>query len=343
VVRQRLAAGVVRMWAGEGGAAGAALRAALRPAEAVYRGVIRLRNAAFDRGWRPARDPGIPVVSVGNLTVGGTGKTPLTAWMVRTLAEAARRPAVVLRGYGDDETREHTELNPDVPVFPAPRRIEGATAAREAGCDVVVLDDGFQHRVLARDLDLVLIAAEQWTPRPRLLPAGRWREGLRALARADAVIVTRKTASDAAAEACIEGIRRRVPHLPIAVAAIRPGALTPVGGDEPRPLEALAGSDVLAAAGLADPAPFFGQLRAAGLAVEEIAFPDHHPYAAVDGERLADLAAGRPLLVTRKDAVKLRPLLPPDLDAWVVDLDVRFERGEDAIRTLLADLPGRAR
>jgi len=342
-VRERLAAGVVRMWAGEGGAAGAALRTALRPAEAGYRWVIRLRNAAFDRGWRPTHDPGIPVVSVGNLTVGGTGKTPLTAWTARTLADAGRRAAVVLRGYGDDETREHAELNPDVPVFPAPRRIEGATAAREAGCDVVVLDDGFQHRMLARQLDLVLIAAEQWTPRPRLIPAGRWREAPDALARADAVIVTRKTASDAVVDTCIAGIRRQVPHMPVALAAIRPGALIPVGGGEPRPLEDLAGSAVLAAAGLADPAPFFGQLRAAGLSTEEIAFPDHHPYAAADAERLLARATGRPLLITRKDAVKLRPLLPREADAWLVDLTIRFERAEEEIRSLLGALPGGGR
>ena len=339
MVKERLAAGAMRVWAGEGGAAGAVLRTALVPVEAGYRGVMRLRNAAFDRGWRASRHPGIPVVSVGNLTVGGTGKTPLTAWTARTLADAGRRPAVVLRGYGGDETREHAELNPGVPVFPAPRRIKGAEAAREADCDVVVVDDGFQHRMLARDLDLVLIAAEQWAPRPRRLPAGRWREGLAALTRADAVIVTRKTASDTAVEACIEGIRRRVPHLPITVAAIRPGVLSPVGGGEPRPLETLAGSSVLGAAGLADPAPFFGQLRAAGLAVEEVAFPDHHFYTAADAQRLVEAAAGRPLLVTRKDAVKLRPLLPPGAGAWVVDLDVRFERGEEEIRFLLTALP----
>jgi tetraacyldisaccharide 4'-kinase len=342
-VREWLAAGVVRMWAGEGGAAGAALRTALLPAEAGYRAAVHLRNRSFDRGWRPARDPGIPVVSIGNLTVGGTGKTPLTAWTVRTLSEVGRRPAVVLRGYGDDETRVHAELNPDAPVFPAPRRIDGANAALEAGCDVVVLDDGFQHRMLARHLDLVLIAAEQWTPRPRLLPAGGWREGLSALARADAVIVTRKTAPDARVADCLAGVQREASSLPTAVAAIRPGAVRPLAGGAPLPLDALRGRPVLAVAGLADPRPFFAQLREAGLEVEEAAFPDHHPYDEDDAARLMARAAGRPLAMTRKDAVKLRPHLPRDADAHIVDATVRFEQGEEAIRSLLVGLPGRGR
>ncbi|HEX2189501.1 MAG TPA: tetraacyldisaccharide 4'-kinase, partial [Longimicrobiaceae bacterium] len=198
----RARAWVARWWAGEAGVAGSALDAALAPAELLFRGGVAARNLAYDRGWLRAERAPVPVVSVGNLGVGGAGKTPVAAWIAARLLARGLRPAVALRGYGDDEVQVHRELNPEVPVFAAARRVDAAREAAAAGRDVVVLDDGFQHRALARDLDVVLVSAEGWTPGRRLLPRGPWREGAAGLRRAGVLVATRKSA-DAARGAAV--------------------------------------------------------------------------------------------------------------------------------------------
>src|SRR5690348_7442624 len=133
-------------------------------------------------------DPVLPTLSVGNVTVGGTGKTPVAAWIAAELIDRGARPAIVLRGYGDDEPLVHARLNPDVPVIVAPDRLEGIARAAASGADVAVLDDAFQHRRAQRTADIVLVSAERWTRTPRLLPAGPWRESLRALRRTSMIL-----------------------------------------------------------------------------------------------------------------------------------------------------------
>ena len=194
------------VWAGGGGAAGTALRLALTPAEAAYGAITRARNGAYDRGWLRSERADVPVISIGNISVGGAGKTPFAAWVARRLLEWGREPAIVLRGYGEDEILLHRELTPKIPVFPHKRRVEAALEAFAMGCDVVVLDDGFQHRALARDLDIVLVPVEGWEPRPRLVPRGPWREGPRALGRADVIVLTRKSADAARAAASTDAV-----------------------------------------------------------------------------------------------------------------------------------------
>ena len=164
------------VWSGGGGAVGAVLRTILAPAEAGYAAVVAARNGAYDRGWLRSERVEVPVISIGNVSVGGAGKTPFAAWLARWLTDLGRRPAIALRGYGEDEILLHRELNPDVPVFRGKRRVEAARQAVAAGRDAVVLDDAFQHRALARDLDVVLVPVEGWEPRPRLVPRGPWRE-----------------------------------------------------------------------------------------------------------------------------------------------------------------------
>src|SRR4028118_2168103 len=137
---------VARWWAGEAGAAGKVLDAALLPAEWGFRGIVALRNRAFDRGILPAERVPIPVISVGNVGVGGAGKTPFAAWLAARLMGWGRRPAIALRGYGEDEVLLHRELDAEVPVFAAAKRAEAARDAIGAGYDAVVLDDAFQHR-----------------------------------------------------------------------------------------------------------------------------------------------------------------------------------------------------
>jgi tetraacyldisaccharide 4'-kinase len=325
---------VTRWWSGDAGAAGRVLDAALLPAELGFRRIVAARNRGFDRG-EGVETVGVPVISVGNIAVGGAGKTPFAAWLVARLREMGRTPGIALRGYGEDEVLLHRELNPAVTVAAAARRIEAARELAAAGCDVIVLDDGFQHRRLARDLDLVLVAAETWRRTPRLLPRGPWREDVTALARADALVVTRKSASPERAREVGREAADLAPGKPIVLCHLAADRLTALHGRESMPLESLAGRGVLAVAALASPEPFFAALRAVGAAVEEAAYADHHPFTAADARRIEARAAGRTIVMTRKDEVKLRPLLGPSADAVVLEQAVRVEAGGDALEAAL--------
>ncbi|HET7231903.1 MAG TPA: tetraacyldisaccharide 4'-kinase [Longimicrobium sp.] len=326
---------VTRWWAGEAGTAGTVLNAALLPAEWAFRGIVRARNAAFDRGVLRAEDAGVPVISVGNVGVGGAGKTPFAAWLVARLRGWGRTPGIALRGYGDDEVILHRELNPGVRVATAARRVEAARELAAAGCDVVVLDDAFQHRRLKRDADIVLVAVETWERHPRLLPRGPWREGLAALARADAIVLTRKSASAERAREVAAEVGSAAPGKPVAICHLAADGLVALHGGAAESLSSLAGCEVLAVAGLGMPRPFFDALRQAGAVVEEDAYPDHHPFTAADALRIVSRAAGRPVLITRKDAVKLRELIGPKPIVWVLEQAVRIESGGDALDAVL--------
>jgi tetraacyldisaccharide 4'-kinase len=321
---------VTRWWAGEGGAAGAVLDAALWPAEQAFRGIVAARNRRFDCGIGVESVP-VPVISVGNIGVGGAGKTPFAAWLVGRLRGWGRKPGIALRGYGGDEVILHRELNPGIPVATAARRVEAARELVAAGCDVVVLDDAFQHRRLARDLDVVLVAAETWERAPRLIPRGPWREDVSALARADVVVLTRKSASAARAGEVAAEVEIAAPGKPIVLCHLAADGLVPLHAGEARPLSSLAGRDILAVAALATPGPFFAALREAGATVEESVYPDHHPFDAADALRIVSRAMGRPIVMTHKDAVKLRPLVSTSAQALVLEQAVRIESGGDAL------------
>lgn len=188
------------------------------PASWLYRSAIFARNRAYDQGWR-VQQLDRPVISVGNITAGGTGKTPMVMHIARLLLDAGRRPVIAMRGYGaqagepSDEQLEYEQRLPDVPVLANPDRTSTLRAylTQHDDCDCAILDDGFQHRRLHRDLDLVLIDAAADTFNDRLLPAGLLREPLRNLARADAVIVTRAASRDADLSDAIEYYHRRPP------------------------------------------------------------------------------------------------------------------------------------
>lgn len=180
-----------RMWRGEAGVVGQAVGALLLPFEGLWRLVTRARNRRLDRGGAASVE-GLLVVSVGNVAVGGTGKTPLSAWVAARLRDSGLRPCILLRGYGSDEAELHAAWNPDVPVEVDPDRVSAAHRARARGCDVAVLDDGFQHRAVDRILDVVLVSAEDPIP-GAVLPRGPYREPLSALRRADVVVVTRRS------------------------------------------------------------------------------------------------------------------------------------------------------
>lgn len=318
-MRRRLEDTLRRLWRGEEGFRLGALDLALLPLSLAFRGGVALRGAAYRRGILPSRKAGVPVVSVGNLTVGGTGKTPVTAWLARRIRDEGTRVAVLSRGYGADEIRLHERWNPDVPVLADPDRVAAARRAEEAGAEALLLDDGFQHRRLVRDLDVVLLAAEQPFP-GRLLPRGPYREPAAALGRADAVVVTRRTATEAEAEAHLRRALDVAPHLTTARIRLVPGGWREMQGGRAE----ISDPDLLAVTGVAAPEAFrslVGELT--GTPPELMAFPDHHPFDAADAERIARAAGPRTVVVTEKDAVKLEPLarlLPPIL---VLPLEVR--------------------
>jgi tetraacyldisaccharide 4'-kinase len=326
-----------RIWFGESPGDRLA-RAALRPAELLYAAVVAARGSLYDRRLLGAHDPVIPAVSVGNLSVGGTGKTPVAAWLAGALRDRGARPAIVLRGYGGDEPLVHELLNPDIPVVVAPDRVVGVLEARHRGADVAVLDDAFQHRRLRRTADIVLVSADRWTGRVRLIPAGPWREPLRALRRATMVVVTRKAASETAASRVLETLGGAAPGVARAMVYLAPAALRRVGvAGEMRPLPSIAGARVLAIAAVGDPAAFRRQLEDAGAMVETAFFGDHHAYTADDAERLAERATAFDVtLCTLKDAVKLGPLWPrAAAPLWYVSQRLELERGAGAMDEVL--------
>lgn len=335
---------IPRWWRRETNQAGRALYHALAPAETVFAAITTLRDAGYSRGWlRSTRAP-IPVVSIGNLGVGGAGKTPFSAWVAGRLATMGAKPAIVMRGYGADEVEVHRELNPDIPVFASPRRIRGVEAAARHGCDVAVLDDAFQHRAIERDVDIVLVSAESWTAKRHLLPRGPWRERGRALARADLVVVTRKSATTRAAADVAADCRALAPGASIAICHLVPTRLLPFAGGE-LPLGWLENRAVLAVASLADPEPFLLQIREAGADAELLAFPDHHRFSARDLREIVARAAGRPIVCTRKEAVKLRPLVLESADREgmemvTVDQGVVVQSGAVSIHACLERVLG---
>lgn len=315
------------VWYGDGVGARAA-RAALVPASWLYRAGVAVRNHRYDAGAAVCPSP-VPVLSLGNLTVGGTGKTPVAAWAAAALRSRGGAPAIVMRGYGDDEPLVHARLNPDVPVFVDADRVRGAARAHEAGADCVILDDGFQHRRIARVSDWVLVAAERWRDDLRVMPAGPLREPLTALSRADVLLVTRKCAAAAAAERIAAQLAARFPDIGVAICHLAPDALVNALTGTRRPLAELNGKRVMAIAAVGAPDAFFAQLRSLGATVMERAFRDHHAFTAIDCLALAAVAASADVVVcTLKDAVKLADLWPPDsAPLWYVSQIAVVEQG----------------
>lgn len=324
---------IERLWYGED-VAGRLARMLLAPAAWGYSAVSAARNGLYDHGALRAHTPPIPVLSLGNLSVGGTGKTPLAAWVAGRLRAQGARPAVVLRGYGDDEPLVHGKLNPEVPVVTDADRVRGVLHARDLGADCAILDDAFQHRRIGRTADWVLVAAEQWRDDLRVLPAGPLREPVRALARADVLVVTRKSAPRELADdvaARLAGSLRD-PHA-IAICHLAPYAIVDAVSAHREPLSWLNGRRLTAVAAIGAPDSFFAQLAAQGAQLDPMSFPDHHAFDARDVERIVHNGARHDGVVcTLKDAVKLVPLWPragPTL--WYVSQRAVMERGSAAL------------
>ena len=338
--RGRKVSGADALWYGDGIAARAA-RGALIPATWLYRVGIAVHNRRY-AGDGAVQQAQVPVLSLGNVTVGGTGKTPVAAWAARALRTRGARPAIVMRGYGADEPLVHARLNPDVPVVVDADRVRGAARAHADGADCVVLDDGFQHRRLGRVSDWVLVAAEQWRDDLRLLPAGPLREPASALGRANILLVTRKTATHDVAREIAARLGAQFPHAGVASCHLAPDALVHAHTGEEQSLGSLAGLRIVAIAAVGAPDAFFAQLRALGAIVDEHAYPDHHAFSYDDVTKLSSAARGADALVcTLKDAVKLAPLwTAASAPLWYVSQIAVIEQGaallDQALESVLA-------
>ena len=288
-------------WAGDRRGPGAALLGAgLLPAEAVFRTAVAARSAWCERARLPA--PPIPVVSVGNLTVGGTGKTPVVRWLGNWFHERGVRAAVVVRGYGGDEVGLYRRWFGPEAVFVGADRREGVRAAGACGCDVALLDDGFQHRRVGRTLDMLLVAAED-PLRVRLLPRGPYREPLAAARRATHVLVTHRTASRVVVAAWRERLARLAPDACVLEVEMRMGGWSDLAGCPAGP----PCGDVLAVCAVARPGAFASGVAELlpGANVELVAFPDHHDYTRRDVAELLARHGRRTIVCTAKDAVRL--------------------------------------
>jgi tetraacyldisaccharide 4'-kinase len=327
----------VLRWLWGDGAAARVARLPLVPLAGVYWGGMKLRAAGYQRGWRTTHRLPLPVVAVGNLSVGGTGKTPLAAWVARYCADRGRAPGILLRGYGADEPLVHRRLVPQAIVVADPDRVAGARRALEQGARVLVLDDAFQLLEVARDLNIAVVSAESAAGSPWPLPAGPWRERWDALDRADIVVVTRKRASVGAAETLAGRLALRGgPRRPVCVACLAVDRLEGMETGTRHDLALLADRRVVAAAGIADPDAFAAQLAAAGARVQLVAYQDHHPYRDADVTRLVRAAAGAYVVVTEKDAVKLRGRWPGHTpEPLVAGLAVRWEQNARALEQAL--------
>jgi tetraacyldisaccharide 4'-kinase len=341
-------------WARRGAWARAA-SAALVPASWPYAGIVALRNRLYDGGWLAIERVPARVVSIGNLTVGGSGKTPLTLWLAERLAAGGRRVAVVARGYhkrvpgvvvvgregaplvsardGGDEAALLARRFAGPVVVGEDRVAAARTAIEECGAEIVLLDDGFQHRRLGREVDVVILGSDPRRERP--LPAGRLREGPAALRRANVVVLM-----DAETEKWAAGI---VPAtVPVVRAATHAVALVEPGADGwvPGGLDRLAGREVAALAGIARPGRFVAALERLGARVGAARLlGDHHAFDAADLAWI-DQAARRALVVTtEKDLVKLvemREGLPVaalrvGVEVTPADTLVRWATGEDVV------------
>lgn len=309
-----------------------AARLPLLPAAALWRGGMALRELAYRRGWLPTHDLPLPTVAVGNLTVGGSGKTPVAIWIARHYVGRGLKAGILLRGYGGDETQVHRRSVPDAAVVADPDRVAGAAAALAQGAQVLVLDDAFQRLDVRRDLNIAVVAAETTRAVRWPVPAGPWREGLEALSRADAVIVTRKRATREAALALADELAPLV-RGPVAIAHL--GLVRLEGLVSGRSVDAatLAGRRVVAASGIADPDAFVAQVKSTGAAVQAATWKDHHDFRDEDVAWLAHAARRADhVVITEKDAVKLRDRWPAAVpEPLVAVLDLAWERDGDRI------------
>ena len=321
--------------------------------EPFYSAAVRYRNWRFDTGRIPIARMEVPVVSVGNLTLGGTGKTPMVEWLARWFTDRGVCVALVSRGYGavdgleNDEAKELHQKLPSVPHLLTPKRAVGAREAIDRyGAQLIILDDGFQHRSLARDLDIVLVDAIEPYGFGHVFPRGTLREPLAGFARAQVIALSR---SDALGEKARQAIQARVTSYNRTAIWLElshvPQGVRGSGGDR-QPLDHLYGKRLLAFCGIGNPAGFRRALEQCGYGVVDIReFPDHHAYSPGDLSKLdhwAEQAKADTIVCTHKDLVKIGQPRIGARPLWALEIRLAISRGQADLESQLSLLASRA-
>jgi tetraacyldisaccharide 4'-kinase len=304
----------------------------LRPLEAVFRQAVELRQRAYREGRKKVEKLPVPVIVVGNLTVGGTGKTPLTLWLAGFLKARGFRPGIVSRGYGGAAQKRPLAVTPDTdpreagdepvliaqrtgcPVYVFRRRAEaGRALLAETDCDLVIADDGLQHYALARDVEIAVIDGSRGFGNGHCLPAGPLREPPGRLQSVNLVVYSGEAPADGFGMVLDGG-----------------EAVSLLDETRRRPLASFSSQPLYAMAGIGNPERFFAHLRSFGLTFEAREFPDHHTY----GQEDLLFAGAAPLLMTEKDAVKCRAFAGPE--HWHVPVEARLpaEFGKALLRLI---------
>jgi len=304
---------------------------------------VAARTALYGAGLLPQHRASVPVISIGNLTAGGTGKTPLTIALARHLAGKGETVAVLARGYGaakDGDLNEELELVkrrvPEARVYAGKDRVASAERAAREGATVILLDDGFQHRRLARSLDVLVVDATDPWGQGFLLPRGLLREPVRAAARAGAIVLSRvEQATARVAEISRE--LRGVSEAPLARLRFEATSLRTLGGEE-RPIESLRGAAVVLLSAIGNPRAFEETVRSLGAKIAfSIAHDDHHRFSPEEiGQalRAARESGSLAVLTTEKDAVKI----PSTEGIWTLGIEARLEEAEELFRRIDASL-----
>lgn len=336
------------------GLAASSLRCLLRAAEVPYTAAVRRRNARYDRRRDLQQRVAVPVISVGNMTLGGTGKTPVVEWLARWFCERDVRVALVSRGYkaeAGSPNDEALELAQKLPGVPHIQNRDRVLAAREAidrhDCQFIILDDGFQHRRIYRDLDIVLIDALEPFGFDHVFPRGTLREPLSGIARSDFVALSR---ADMLSNKETAAVKRRIeqlaPHSRWLELDHQPLGLLPLTGPR-QPVEAIKQKPVVAFCGIGNPAGFRHTLESVDAHVVAFReFPDHYHYTDEDLRGLLSLAerhgGSTALVCTQKDLVKIDPQVIGTRDLWAVQIGIRFRQGLDALEPRLDSLLAQA-
>jgi tetraacyldisaccharide 4'-kinase len=336
----------------------------LMPLAGLYGAGARLRRRAFQQGWLKSRRLSRPVISVGNLTVGGSGKTPLVAQVAEILLCNGHKPAILTRGYrrergadlialepraqrnpdartAGDEPALLARVLPQVPIVICGDRFRAGQLAEERfGVDVHILDDGFQHFAVARDVDLVAIDVTQDVLHDAVLPAGRLREPVPALSRADIIVLTRTEIQDSAPAE--KQVREINPGAPIFRCTTSLRSLIDAGSRQAIEAEHYRGRPVCAFCAIGNASAFFSDLRWWGFnPVVEIAFRDHHVYSREDLQRLNRAAKEKgavAFLTTEKDLMNIQPQLAFALPVLACAIQAEISEAEQFEQVLLAGI-----
>ena len=311
----------------------------------IYRFVVRRRNRQFDSGSRNIESVAAKVISVGNITTGGTGKTPMVVWICKFLQQRQTKVAIVSRGYGskdgspNDEAMELAARLPDVPHEQNPNRVAAAKhCIDQHSAQAIVLDDGFQHRNLARDVDVVLVDASNPFGHGFLIPRGLLREPVSALKRADVVVVTRcdRVSSDE-----LDLIRNRIASesdVPIAFAKTTATGLIQADGTELSISEGSEGTWLVVSA-IGNPAAFEASLAELEFNIADtMRFRDHHHFEQGDLKRVAAMAkisGANRIVCTHKDLVKIAATEVEGVEVFALRVDVEVVEGREQLEEVL--------